>query len=106
MPPKRHPTGAFDGELADGAAAPDRDGLAALEVAEIGGHEARGKDVRQEKDLFIAEPLRHLDRTDIGIGLPEILGLAAGIATRHMRIAEESRGGVAPEFFGYIVIGS
>ena len=96
---------ALDRELADGAAAPDGDGLAALQITEISRHEARGEDVGQEKDLFVAQSLRHLDWADVGIGDAEIFGLAAGIAAEHVRVAEEARGGVTPELFGHLVIG-
>ena len=97
--------GALDRELSDGTAAPDRDRLAALQIAEIGGHEARGEDIRQEEDLFVAQALRHLDRADVGIGHAEVLGLAAGVAAQHMGIAEQARRGVAPELLGHLVIG-
>jgi hypothetical protein len=79
---------AFDRERSDGAAAPDGDGLAAFKVAEVRRHETRGKDVRQEKDLFLGQSLRNLDRANVSIGDPEILRLAAGKAAEHVRVAE------------------
>lgn len=96
---------ALDRELADGTAPPDRDGFAALQIAEVRRHKARGKDVRQEEDLFVAEPLRHLDRTDVGLGHAQVLRLAAGVAAQHVRIAEEARRGMAPKLLGHRVIG-
>ena len=59
--------GAADGELPDRTAAPDRDRLAALDIAEIGGHVAGREDVRQEQHLLVAQAVRHFDRPDIGI---------------------------------------
>ena len=73
---------ALDGELADGTAAPDRDRLAAFEIAEIGGHVAGRKDVRQEQHLLVAQSRRDLDGADIGVGHAQILGLAAGNSRR------------------------
>ena len=97
--------GALDRELADRAAAPDRDGVAALQVAEVGGHVAGRKNVRQKEHLLVAQSLRHLDRADVGIGHTEVFGLAAGVAAQHVRVAEQARGRVAPELLRHLVIG-
>ena len=40
--------GAPDGKLPDGPAAPNRDSLATLQIAEVGCHVSGGKDVGQE----------------------------------------------------------
>ena len=105
-----HPFGpqqerALDRELPDGAAAPDRHRLAALQIAEIGCHEAGWKDVGQEQDLLVTQPLWHLDWADIRVGDAEILGLAACVAAQHMGIAEQSGGGMTPQLLGHLVIG-
>ena len=47
--------GAADGELADRAAAPDRDRVAALDVAEVRRHVAGREDIGQEQDLLVAQ---------------------------------------------------
>jgi hypothetical protein len=52
--------------LPDGTAAPDGDRLAALDVAEFGGHVSRWKNVGEEQHLLIRQFVRDLDRTDIG----------------------------------------
>ena len=35
------------------------------------------------------------DRADVGVGHAEVFGLAAGVAARHVRVAEQARGGMA-----------
>ena len=45
---------ALDRKLPYGTATPHRHRLAALQIAEISGHEARGEYIRQEEDLFVA----------------------------------------------------
>ena len=47
--------GALDRELADRAAAPDRDGVAGLDVAVLRRHVAGGEDVGQEQHLLVAQ---------------------------------------------------
>ena len=84
--------GAPDGKLPDRSAAPNRDSLAALQIAEVGRHVAGGKDVGQEEDLLVAEVPRHLDRAHVGIWHPEILRLAAGVASEEMRVAKQTSG--------------
>jgi hypothetical protein len=58
--------GAADRKLADRAAAPNRNRLAAFQVTEIGGHVASRENVRKEQHLLVAQAVRNLDRTDIG----------------------------------------
>ena len=43
-------------------------------------HVAGRENVGEEQHLLVAEPVRHLDRPDIGVRHPQIFGLAAGIA--------------------------
>ena len=76
--------GAADRKLPDRPAAPDGDGLAALDVAEFRAHVARGKDVREEQDLLVGQPFRHLDGPDIGIGHAQIFSLPAAISAEQM----------------------
>ncbi len=89
--------GAADRHLADRAAAPDRDRVAWLDVAELGAHVAGREDVRQEQNLLVAQMARHLDRADIGKRHAQIFRLAAGIAAQQMGVAEQPGGRVAPE---------
>ena len=72
--------GAADCELPDGTAAPDRDRLATLQVAEIRRHVTGWKDIGQKEYLLVAKTVRHLDWPDIGVRYPQILGLTAGKA--------------------------
>ena len=97
--------GAADRELADRTAAPDRDRLAAFDVAELGAHVAGREDVGEEQHLLVVEPVRHLDRPDIGVGHAQILRLAAGIAAEQMRVAEQAGRRVAPQLGRLLVIG-
>ena len=97
--------GTPDGELPDGAAAPYRHRLAALEVAEIRRHVAGRKDVGQKQDLLVAESVRNLDGPDVRIGHAEIFGLSARKAPEQMRVAEQSRRRMSPQLFGFFRVG-
>ena len=97
--------GRADSHLANGAAAPYGDRVAALDVAELGGHVAGGEDVGEEERLFVAQPVGHLDRADIGIRHAQIFGLAAAVATQQMRIAKEAGRRIAPKLGGLLAIG-
>jgi hypothetical protein len=70
----------FDRKLPDRTAAPDRNRLAALDVAEIRGHVPGRENVRQEKNLFVREPVLDLYRTNIRVRHPKIFGLTACVA--------------------------
>ena len=96
---------AANGELPDRAAAPDRDRVARLDVAELGGHVAGRKDVRQEQDLLVGEAVGNLDRADVGIRNPHIFGLPARVAAEDVRIAKQARRRVAPQLFRGLSIG-
>jgi hypothetical protein len=71
---------AADRKLSDRAAAPHRYRFAAPDVAEFRRHVPGGKDVRKEQDLLIAETVRHLCRTDIGVRYPQVFSLTATVA--------------------------
>ena len=73
--------GTPNGKLRHRAAAEDGDGLAAFDVAEFGAHVAGRKDVRQEQDLRVSQPVRNLDWAGIGKRNPEIFGLTSWVAT-------------------------
>ena len=90
---------AADRKLSDRPAAPDRDGLAVPDVAEVRGHVAWRNDVGQEQDLLVREPVLDLDWSHISIGHAQVFRSTSWIASQDMRIAEETRGGVAPKLF-------
>ena len=70
----------LDGELPDRPAAPDRDGVARLDVAVLGRHVAGREDVGEEQDLLVGQSVGDLDRADVGERHADVLGLAAGVA--------------------------
>ena len=78
-------------------ATPDRDRVAAFDVAILRGHVPRRKYVGQEENLFVAERFRNFHRTDVGERHADVLGLAAGISAEQMRITEKTGRGVAPQ---------
>ena len=67
----------FDGKLTDRTTSPNRNRLAAFNVAKLGSHIAGGKNVRQKQRLLVRKFIRHFDRADIGVRHPQIFGLAA-----------------------------
>ena len=71
-----------DGELADRSAAPDRDGVARLDLRILGRHVAGREDVREEQRLLVGDAVGDLDRADIGHRHAQILGLAAASSRR------------------------
>ena len=95
-----HPAGAHhqrraDGELADRPAAPDRDGVAVLDLGVLGRHVAGREDVREEQRLLVGDAVGDLDRPDIRHRHAQILGLAAAIAAQHVAEAEQAGGRMA-----------
>jgi hypothetical protein len=90
--------------LSDGSAAPDRDRLAAFQVAEIRGHVAGRENVRQEQHLIVAQSRGDLDGTDVSEWNAQIFRLAAGKSAEQMRIAEQSGGRMTPQLFGLLRI--
>ncbi len=84
--------GARDGEQSDGAASPHGDGVALPDRAVLRTHVAGRENVREKQHLLVGEVIRHLDRSDIGEWNSHVLGLAAGVATQHVRIAENACG--------------
>ena len=93
--------GAGDRELAHRSTAPDGDHVAALDVAHFGAHVAGWEDVGQEEDLLVRNPVRHLERPDVGERDPGILRLPSGEPAQHVRIPEQSRRRVAHQLFGH-----
>jgi hypothetical protein len=61
-----------DRELPDWTAAPDRNGVARLDLRIDGRHVAGRKNVGQEKRLFVGDAVRNLDRADVGHRDPKI----------------------------------
>ena len=90
-PLRSHHPRAAHCELADRSCSPHRNGFA-LFIADgvFRRHPASRKDVGQEQHLVVRQVVFQLDRTDIGVGHPDIFCLTAGIATGQMRIAEKS----------------
>ena len=89
-PAGAHHQGRADGELADRPAAPDRDGIAVLDLGVLGGHVAGREDVGEEERLLVRDAVRDLDRSDVGHRHAQILGLAAAVAAEHVAEAEEA----------------
>ena len=85
---------AGDRELSHGAGAEHGDDLAALDVAEVGAHEAGREDVRQEQDLLVGQVVLDLERADIRERHARVLSLPPGVAAGEMRVAEDARGRV------------
>ena len=82
--------GALDRELADRAAAPDRDDVAGLDAAHVGGHVAGREDVGEKQHLVVVQALGDLDRSDVGERHARVFGLAAGVAAEQVRVAEDA----------------
>src|SRR4051812_16908030 len=97
--------GALDRELANRSTSPDGNSFSASDAAELGSHVAGRKNVREKKDLLVAQAIRHLHWSDVGIRDAKIFGLAAGVAAEKMRITKESCRRVAPEFRRLFMIG-
>jgi hypothetical protein len=89
--PRPEQEGALDGEQPDGAAAPDGDGVARLDVAVLGGHVAGREDVAEEEHLLVVDALGNLHRPHVGVGHARVLGLPARVAAHHVRVAEDAR---------------
>ena len=51
---------AADAELADRTAAPDRDGVAVLDIGELRALPAGGENVGKKQHLFVGQAIRHL----------------------------------------------
>ena len=97
--------GAADGELRHRAAAPDGDGVAGFDLAELGTHVAGGEDVGQEEDLVVGEVVGHLDGAHVGVGDAQVFGLAARVAAQGVGVAEQPGGRVAPQELGRLMVG-
>ena len=92
---------ALDRELTDRAAAPDGDRVARLDLAVVGRHVAGREDVREKEDLLVGQRVRHLQRPDVGKRHARVFRLAAGIAAVHVRVAEQTRRGIAVQLLGH-----
>ena len=88
-----------NGKLAYRPAAPDRHGVAPLDVAVFCGHVTSGKDIGQKQYLLVPQAGRNFDRTDVGKGHTHVFRLSPCIAAQHVRVAKESGRGVAVDFF-------
>jgi len=93
-----------DRHLADRAAAPNGDRIGRFDVALNGGLPAGRKNVAEKQKLLVRNALGHLDMGGIGKGHPEILRLAAWIASREVRVAEQSRRRMAEDLVGKILV--
>src|SRR5579859_3907118 len=92
-------------ELTNRAAAPDRHGVSALNVAVHRSEISSGENVRQENNFVIWNSLRNLQWTNIGKRNASILGLSAGISSHHVGVAKKTRRRVAHHFLGDPIIG-
>ena len=96
--PRAEHEGRHDGEQSDWPAAPNRDGLALLDVAVFSRHVPGGKNVGQEKHLLVGIAVGNDKRTEVGKRYPRIFGLSACVAARQMRIAECPSDAIAKRF--------
>ena len=87
---------AGDRELADRAAPQTATTSPGLDVAHLRAHVAGRKDVGQEQHLFVGHAVVDLERADVGERHARVLGLAAGEAAEHVRVAEDAARRVAP----------
>src|SRR6202044_3626091 len=94
----------LDGELSYRTAPPHGDRFAALQIAKVGRHETGREDVGQKQDLFVAKALRHLNGSDVGVGYAEVLCLATGVASQHVRVAEQTCRRMSPQLLGHLVV--
>jgi hypothetical protein len=69
-------------------------------LQKVCGHVAGRKDIRQEQNLFIGQPLRHLKWPDIGIGHAEIFRLSTRVSAEKMGVTEQAGRRMAPQFLG------
>src|SRR5690606_28835040 len=65
------------------------------EIAQRRGLPAGRQDVAERQHLLVGQAVGNHHRADIGIGHAHIFGLAAGIATGEMAVAEQAGRGVA-----------
>ncbi len=96
----KHPC-ALDRKLPDRAAAPDRHGVARLDIAVLRRHVAGGEDVGDEQRLLVADLRRDLDRPHIGKRHPHVLRLPPRVSPHHVRVAEQARGRVPVQLLSH-----
>ena len=99
-----HPS-ALDGELADWATSPDRDRIARLHLAIFRSHIAGRENIREKKNLVVAQAARNLNRADIPEWHAHVFRLPARKSAQHVRIPEESRGRMSHRLPGLIRVG-
>ena len=104
-PASAHHQRGANGELANRPAAPDRDGIAILDLRVLGGHVAGREDVGKEERLLVRDAVRDLDRADVGHRHPQILGLAAAVAAEHVAEAEQPGRRVAHRLDRHLGVG-
>jgi hypothetical protein len=68
------------------------------------GLPAGGKDIAEKKHLRIGQAVRDFDRRHVGIGHAHVFGLAAGIAAGQVRVAEQTRRGMAEHLVGDVLV--
>ncbi|GAC1614936.1 MAG: hypothetical protein NVS4B5_04100 [Vulcanimicrobiaceae bacterium] len=81
---------ALDGEESDGAAAPDGDDVAGLDLAIFSGLVTRGQDIGEEEYLLVRQCGRDLEEIRVGKDDARAFGLAAGITAERMRVAVQT----------------
>src|SRR5207253_9406230 len=77
--------------LAYGSAAPHRDDVAGLDVRLNRRLPSGRKDVGEEKELLVVDPVRNLDMGRVGEGNAQIFRLPARIAAGEVGVAEQAR---------------
>src|SRR5581483_680889 len=85
--------------MANWPAAPDRDGIAGLNVAHLCTHVTGGEDIGEKQNLIVAQLFRHFDGSNVCEGNARVFGLSAGIAAEQMRISKDAGRRMAPHLF-------
>ena len=75
-----------------------------FDVALHGCLPASREDVAEEEQLLVRNALWHLDVRLVGKGHAKVFGLSARIATGQVRVAEETRRGVAEHLVGKVLL--
>ncbi|MFC3733792.1 hypothetical protein [Actinoplanes nipponensis] len=92
----RQQPGGPGGQLTDGAGAPHGHDVARSHPAQVGADPAGGGGVGGEHRPLVADLVRHPERADVGERHPDVLGVAAQVATHRVRVAEAAAGRLAP----------
>ncbi len=99
------PPGRLNGELPHGSASPYRHGIAGLDAAVLGRHKAGRQNIGKKQRLLVAQAFGNLERTNVRIRYPHVLGLAASIAAIQMGVSEQARARIAVDLFGHVGVG-